>query len=121
MDRQEIINWQADRERQHEIVMDQAGIIAKRFHNLDWQVYQEGVLPAKTKELMGFVSSLVLRCDDCILYHLLQLRQSGITREELEEAVSIGLIIGGSITIPHVRRVWETWANLESEDDAITD
>lgn len=81
----------------------------KRFLSIDTTTYQDGHLPKKTKELLGFVSSLVLRCDDCILYHLIECHKAGVTSKELGEVVGIGLLVGGSITIPHIRRAMKTW------------
>ncbi len=88
-------------------------LVIKRFFNLDSNVYNDGALSSKTKELIGLISSLVLRCDDCINYHLTTCFKHGITDEELEEAVAIGLIVGGSITIPHIRRLFKMWEDLK--------
>ncbi len=104
--------FRKERERLNELVMQRSGTLTKRFHNLDWQVYKDGALPARTKELLGLVASLVLRCDDCILYHLTRCREEEVSAEELEEAVAIGLVGGGSITIPHIRRLWDAWEEL---------
>ncbi len=120
MNLDQIESFETERERLNELVMKNAGKVTKRFHNLDWNTYQDGALPTKTKELLGLTASLVLRCDDCILYHLLQLRKLGITAAELEEALSVGLIVGGSITIPHIRRVWDSWEELEADPDAVS-
>lgn len=79
----------------------------KRFFALDHQAYEGGALDPKVKELLGLVASLVLRCDDCITYHVIQSVDGGATREELLETFNIGLIVGGSITIPHLRRAFE--------------
>src|SRR5688572_11029199 len=79
-------------------------LVTKRFFSLDAQTYKDGALPAKTKELLGLVASMVLRCDDCIAYHIDQCVQAGCTDEELWEAFDIALIVGGSIVIPHLRR-----------------
>lgn len=76
----------------------------KRFFALDADVYREGHLSARTKELMGLVASMVLRCDDCITYHLIQCHREGVTSDELFEAFSVALTVGGSIVIPHLRR-----------------
>jgi AhpD family alkylhydroperoxidase len=76
----------------------------KRFFALDSRVYEDGALPAKTKELLGLVASTVLRCNDCITYHVLQCAEKGVTREEFVEAFDVALIVGGSITIPHIRQ-----------------
>jgi AhpD family alkylhydroperoxidase len=111
-------NFRAERERLNEIVMRYAGQGLKRFYHLDWQVYQPGALDVKTKELLGLVASLVLRCDDCITYHIDRCLQEGISSDELEEALTIGLIVGGSITIPHLRRALETWDEAQPADDS---
>lgn len=108
----EIKKFWEEREHLNEIVFRNAGLGIKRFFNLDGQVYREGALPVKTKELLGLVASFVLRCDDCINYHLVQCYQNGITDAELEEALAVGLIVGGSITIPHLRRAFKTWEEL---------
>ena len=86
----------------------------KRFFALDSRVYEDGALPAKTKELLGLVASLVLRCNDCITYHLLQCHQRGVTRAEFTEAFDVALIVGGSITIPHLREAHAVLQELES-------
>jgi AhpD family alkylhydroperoxidase len=104
--------FQAERERLNNLVMRYAGRDIKRFYNLDTQVYREGALPRKTKELLGLVASLVLRCDDCVKYHIGRCHEEGVTDEELEEALAIALIVGGSITIPHLRRAFEAWDDL---------
>jgi AhpD family alkylhydroperoxidase len=79
-------------------------LVTKRFFSLDHQSYQDGALPARTKELLGLVASMVLRCDDCIAYHIDQCVKAGISDEELWEAFDIAMIVGGSIVIPHLRR-----------------
>jgi AhpD family alkylhydroperoxidase len=86
--------------------IDHLGI--KRFLNLDNAAYQDGVLDAKTKELLGLVASMVLRCNDCIDYHIIQCVKSGFKDEELFEAFNVALIVGGSIVIPHLRHAVET-------------
>jgi AhpD family alkylhydroperoxidase len=110
-----IKEFQEERERLNQVVMQYAGLNMKRFYNLDSQVYRDGALPARTKELLGLVASLVLRCDDCIKYHLVRCREEDVTSEELEEALAIGLVVGGSITIPHLRRAFEAWSQLLGE------
>lgn len=82
-------------------------LVTKRFFRLDGQAYEDGTLPAKTKELLGLVASTVLRCDDCIAYHVDQCVKAGVTDEELWEALDVALIVGGSIVIPHLRRAVE--------------
>jgi len=98
-----------EREQLNEIVMKYADKSTRRFFNLDTRIYEEGVLPAKTKELLGLVASLVLRCDDCVKYHLGKCMEEQVSSEELQEALNVGLIVGGSITIPHIRRALEYW------------
>ena len=115
MDESRISAFQRERERLNEIVMKYAGTSVKRFYNIDWQAYQAGALPAKTKELLGLVASLVLRCDDCIMYHLIRCHEEGVTDSELEESIAIGLVVGGSITIPHIRRIWQAWEEMKGQ------
>jgi AhpD family alkylhydroperoxidase len=79
-------------------------LVTKRFFSLDGKTYEDGALPAKTKELLGLVASMVLRCDDCIAYHIDQCVRAGATDEELWETFDVALIVGGSIVIPHLRR-----------------
>ena len=108
-----IEDFKKERKRLNEIVMKYAGTPIQRFYSLDSQVYRAGSLPPKMKELLGLVASLVLRCDDCITYHIMQCQKEGVKDEELEEALGIGLVVGGSITIPHLRRAFEVWDNLK--------
>ena len=107
-----VATFQAERERLNEIVMDYAGLEIKRFYSLDTQCYRDGALPGKTKELLGLVASLVLRCDDCVKYHIIQCFEAGFSDEEIGEALNVGLVVGGSIVIPHLRRAFETWNEL---------
>jgi AhpD family alkylhydroperoxidase len=94
----------AGRERRNARVLETATLETKRFFSLDGQTYRPGALTAKTKELMGLVASMVLRCDDCISYHLIRCAEEGVTDEEFQESFSVALIVGGSIMIPHLRR-----------------
>ena len=107
-----IDEFKKERERLNEAVLDRNSRNIQRFFALDGAVYREGALSAKTKELLGLVGSLVLRCDDCITYHLTRVKEADITDDEFDEAMSIGLVVGGSITVPHVRRAYETWKEL---------
>ncbi len=107
-----IEKFQNERQRLNEIVMKYAQLEIKRFWSLDGQVYRDGALPAKFKEMLGLVASLVLRCDDCIKYHINRCHEERVTNEEIEEAMCIGLIVGGSIVIPHLRRAFEAWDEL---------
>ena len=94
------------RMNQRILEIDHTGI--KRFFNLDTMAYKDGALPAKQKELLGLVASLVLRCNDCVDYHIIQCVREGWSNEELHEALNVGLIVGGSIVIPHLRHAVET-------------
>ena len=85
-------------------ILEDGTLETKRFFGIDERVYHPGALDAKTKELMGLVSSLVLRCDDCVTYHIIQALDNGATTQELHETFAVGLVVGGSIVIPHLRR-----------------
>ncbi|MCB0328096.1 MAG: carboxymuconolactone decarboxylase family protein [Bdellovibrionales bacterium] len=96
----------------NEKILEAGNLQVKRFFNLDSQAYAEGALPVKTKELLGLVASAVLRCDDCITYHIVQCHEHGVTKEEFFEVFNVALIVGGSITIPHIRRATEVLEEL---------
>lgn len=100
------------RSRMNERIMDQDNKVLKRFFSLDNQTYQEGALDVKTKELLGLVASMVLRCDDCIKYHLGKCYENNVSTEEIYEVFSIANMVGGSICIPHTRRAVEYWDEL---------
>ena len=87
--------------------------VIKRIFNLDTNAYAEGSLDVKTKELLGLVASAVLRCDDCVKYHLETSYKLGLTKNEVVEALSIATLVGGTIVIPHLRRAYEFWDALE--------
>jgi len=87
--------------------------IVKRIFNLDTNAYAEGALDVKTKELLGLVASTVLRCDDCVKYHLETAYKNGITKAEMMEAMGIATLVGGTIVIPHLRKAYEFWEALE--------
>ena len=108
-----IEKFQKQREELNQLVMEYAGQGTKRFYSLDSQAYREGALPIKVKELLGLVASFVLRCDDCIKYHIIRCFEEGVSDQELEEALFIGLMVGGTITIPHQRRAMQAWDELE--------
>lgn len=95
------------RERMNEKILASGNLQIQRFFNLDARAYEDGALSAKVKELLGLVASLVLRCDDCITYHVLRCVEEGVTDPEFFEAFNVGLAVGGSITIPHLRRTVE--------------
>ena len=102
-----LAEFQAERLQANDrILKDGDNRVVKRFFRLDGEAYEDGALPAKTKELLGLVASLVLRCDDCITHHIIQCVMQGVTVAEFEEAFGVGLIVGGSIVIPHLRRAY---------------
>jgi len=101
------------RKRMNERILAEPNQVVRRFFALDTQTYQPGALDLKTKELLGLVASLVLRCDDCISYHVAQCREAGVNRDEMFEAFSVGLVVGGSIVIPHLRRAVDFLDQLE--------
>ena len=106
------------RQRMNERILAEPNQVVRRFFALDTQTYQAGALDVKTKELCGLVASMVLRCDDCISYHVAQCREAGVNRDEMFEAFSIGLVVGGSIVIPHLRRAVDFLDRLEAGDTA---
>lgn len=99
-----VAGFTAYRKRMNQRILAEPNQVVRRFFALDTQTYQPGALDLRTKELLGLVASMVLRCDDCISYHVAQCRDAGVTREEMFEAFSVGLVVGGSIVIPHMRR-----------------
>lgn len=101
------------RKRMNERILAEPNQVVRRFFALDSQTYRAGALDVKTKELLGLVASLVLRCDDCISYHVAQCREAGVDRDEMFEAFSVGLVVGGSIVIPHLRRAVDFLDRLE--------
>ncbi|XLS28460.1 carboxymuconolactone decarboxylase family protein [Flavobacteriaceae bacterium M23B6Z8] len=101
------------RERMNSRILEDNNKIVKRIFNLDTNAYTAGALDVKTKELLGLVASAVLRCDDCVKYHLETCHKEGLTREEVVEALSIATLVGGTIVIPHLRRAYEFWDALE--------
>ncbi|CCU79579.1 Ribonuclease HI [Halanaerobium saccharolyticum subsp. saccharolyticum DSM 6643] len=103
------------RQKMNDIILEEGDLNTKRFFNLDTNVYKNGKLSAKTKELLGLAASMVLRCDDCITYHIIEAYQAGWDKEEIYEAMNVALIIGGSIVIPHMRRAAELLEELDDE------
>ena len=101
------------RQRMNKRILDEPNQVVRRFFALDTQTYQAGALDVKIKELCGLVASLVLRCDDCISYHVAQCAEAGVNREEMFEAFSVGLVVGGSIVIPHMRRAVDFLDRME--------
>ena len=103
------------RARMNERILGQDNQVVRRFFALDTQTYRAGALDLKTKELLGLVASMVLRCDDCISYHIAQCREAGVNRDEFFEAFSVALVVGGSIVIPHLRRGVDFLDQLEGQ------
>ncbi|NGX84193.1 carboxymuconolactone decarboxylase family protein [Aequorivita sp. KMM 9714] len=107
--------FNAYREKMNQKMLEDNNKIIKRIFNLDTNAFTEGALPKKTKELLGLGNSLVLRCDDCVRYHLEECHKLELTKEEVVEGMSISLLIGGTIVIPHLRRAYEYWEALEAK------
>lgn len=103
------------RQKMNDKILASDNKVIKRIFNLDTNAFKEGHLPVKTKELLGLVASMVLRCDDCVQYHLEASMKNGVTKEEVMETLSIANLIGGTIVIPHLRRAVEYWEALENE------
>ncbi|XUP36406.1 carboxymuconolactone decarboxylase family protein (plasmid) [Xanthomonas axonopodis pv. vasculorum] len=101
------------RQRMNQRILAEPNQVVRRFFALDTQTYQAGALDVKTKELLGLVASMVLRCDDCISYHVAQCKEAGVSWEEFFETFSVGLVVGGSIVIPHLRRAVDFLDQLE--------
>jgi AhpD family alkylhydroperoxidase len=99
-----IPEFQAFRTQMNDAILGAGNLTINRFFALDHRAYEPGALGTKTKELLGMVASLVLRCDDCITYHIIRCAEEGVTDEEFQEAFAVGLVVGGSIVIPHLRR-----------------
>lgn len=107
------------RTKMNEVILSKDNLVIKRLWNLDTNTYAEGALDVKTKEMLGLVASMVLRCDDCIKYHLGKSHEVGITTEQMYEIFAVANIVGGTIVIPHTRRAAEYWEELikiESEE-----
>lgn len=111
-----LAEFRAFRERMNEEILDEGNLVVNRFFALDGRAYEAGALDVKTKELLGLVASLVLRCDDCVTYHLVRCAEEKVSRAQVFEALGVGLIVGGSITIPHMRRAVARWDELERLD-----
>jgi AhpD family alkylhydroperoxidase len=106
-------NFNDYRSKMNEKIMDSDSLIIKRIFNLDTNAYTEGHLDVKSKELIGLTCSLVLRCDDCVKYHLGKCKEVGFTTEEINEAMGVATLVGGTIVIPHLRRAFEYWEELQ--------
>lgn len=111
-----VIEFNAYRAKMNEKILADNNKLIKRIFNLDTNAYMEGALNVKTKELLGLVASTVLRCDDCIKYHLETCYNEGLKKEEVVEALGIATLVGGTIVIPHLRRAYEFWDALEEQE-----
>lgn len=109
------IDFNTYRSKMNKKLLSSDNLVLKRFFNLDTNAYLDGAIPAKTKEMLGLVSSMVLRCDDYIKYHLIKCREHNLSREELFEIFAIANLVGGSIVIPHTRRALEFWEELDTK------
>jgi len=103
------------RERMNDVILGNGNLVMKRLWNLDTNTYQEAALDVKTKEMLGLVASMVLRCDDCIKYHLGKCHELEMTTEQVYEVFAVANIVGGTIVIPHTRRAAEYWEALQAE------
>lgn len=103
------------RSRMNEKILGADNLVLKRLFNLDTNTYQDGALSSQTKEMLGLVASMVLRCDDCVKYHLLKCHELGVNREQIFEIFSVANIVGGTIVIPHTRRAVEFWDELDKK------
>lgn len=103
------------REKMNEVILSKNNLVMKRLWNLDTNTYEDGALDKKTKELLGLVASMVLRCDDCIKYHLGKSQELGVSTEEMYELFAVANIVGGTIVIPHTRRAAEYWEALQED------
>jgi len=117
MNKEELEEFRKYREKMHEKILNADHLGIKRFFNLDTQAYVDGALNAKTKEMLGLVASMVLRCDDCISYHIVRCAEEKVTKEEMIEVFNVALVVGGSIVIPHLRRAFETMEQVLNHED----
>jgi len=111
----QVEEFNAYRERMNAKILGDNNKVIKRIFNLDTNAFQAGALDVQTKELLGLVASTVLRCDDCIKYHLESCHKAGLTKEQVVESLSIATLVGGTIVIPHLRRAYEYWDVLEAQ------
>ncbi len=105
------------RQRMNEVILSKNNLVMKRLWNLDTNTYEDGALDKRTKEMLGLVASMVLRCDDCIKYHVGKCFELGINTDELYEVFAVANIVGGTIVIPHTRRAAEYWEALNGKQD----
>jgi AhpD family alkylhydroperoxidase len=115
MNKEELEEYRKYREKMNDKILGADHLGIKRFFNLDTQAYVDGALNSKTKEMLGLVASMVLRCDDCISYHIVRCAEEKVSRAEMIEVFNVALVVGGSIVIPHMRRAFETMEQVVSE------
>ena len=113
---QSIREFREERERMNERVLETGGLGIKRFFALDARTYEDGALDTRTKELLGLAASMVLRCDDCVTYHIVRCAEEGAGDDEIMEAMNVALVVGGSIVIPHLRRAVDRLAEIRREE-----
>jgi AhpD family alkylhydroperoxidase len=111
----DLAQFRQERERLNALVLERGNLGVKRFFALDERTYDKGALDTRTKELLGLVASLVLRCDDCVTYHLTRCAEEGVSDDEIMEAMNVGLVVGGSIVIPHLRRAVAMLEQIRAE------
>jgi len=111
----QIDEFRSYREKMNEKLLDTDNKVIKRIFNLDTNTYMEGALSSKVKEMLGLATSMVLRCDDCIKYHLEQCHEQEVTNQEMYEIFAVANLVGGTIVIPHTRRALEYWEMLQME------
>lgn len=112
---EKINEFRAYRAKMNEQILSKDNLVLKRLFNLDTNTYTDGALSSKTKEMLGLVSSMVLRCDDCVKYHLEKCYEHNVTTEEIMEVFAVANIVGGTIVIPHTRRALEYWEELQAQ------
>ncbi len=112
-----VSEFNAYRSKMNDAILEDNNKVIKRIFNLDTNAFAEGALDKKTKELLGLVASTVLRCDDCIKYHLQSSHEAGLRKAEVVEALSIATLVGGTIVIPHLRKAYEYWDALEAQPE----
>jgi len=111
-----LVEFNNYREQMNERIMALDNKVIKRIFNTDTNAYMEGALPVKTKEMLGLVASMVLRCDDCVRYHLIKCHEQKVSRDEMSEVFAIATLVGGTIVIPHLRRAVEFWDELTGDE-----
>ena len=111
----QIAEFNEYREQMNEVILGKQNKVINRLFNLDTNTYMDGALNTRTKEMLGLVASMVLRCDDCIKYHLGKCHEQGVNTDEMYEIFAVANIVGGTIVIPHTRRAAEYWEELQKE------